>query len=53
MFHLCFHSVKTKEYWSTYTRPNFIPNPNMRHRVRRRPPTTRIHNEMDQPNPNK
>ena len=53
MFHICFHPVKNKEYWSIYTGPNFIPDLNMRRRVRGRPQTTRIHNEMDQPNPNK
>jgi len=52
-YEIQFHPVKNKEYWSTYTRPNFIPDPNMRRRIWGRPPTNRIHNEMDQPNPNR
>jgi len=33
-----FHPLRNEDYWSTYTGPNFILDPQ-----------TRIHNEMDQP----
>jgi len=52
-YEIQFHPVRNKEYWSIYTGPNFIPDPNMCRRVRGRPPTNRIHNEMDEPNPNR
>jgi len=38
-----------EDYWSTYTGPNFNPDPQTRRKASRRPTTTRIHNEMDQP----
>jgi len=37
-------------YWSNYTSPNHIPNPQTRHKTSEQPLTTRIHNEIDQPN---
>jgi len=42
-YELQFHSVKNIDYWSTYTGPNFIPDPNICRRTPKRPPTTRIH----------
>jgi len=52
-YELQFHWVKNKDYWSTYIGPNFVPEPNMPRRALGRPPTTCIHNEMDQSNPNR
>nr|XP_007152220.1 hypothetical protein PHAVU_004G111700g [Phaseolus vulgaris]ESW24214.1 hypothetical protein PHAVU_004G111700g [Phaseolus vulgaris] len=40
-------------YWSTYMGPNFIPNPHMHRKETGRPTTDHIHNEMDEPLPNK
>jgi len=48
-----FHPVRNENYWSTYTKPNFIPDPHMRSKNSRQLITTRIHNEMDQPIQNK
>ena len=48
-----FHPVRNEDYWSTYTGPNFIPDPHMRRKNSGRPITTRLHNEMDQPIQNK
>jgi len=48
-----FHSVRNENYWSTYTWPNFIPEPHMRRKNSGRPITTRLHNEMDQSIQNK
>ena len=50
-YEIQFYPVKNKEYWSTNTGPNFIPDPNIHRRVWERLPTNRIHIEMDQPNP--
>jgi len=52
-YELQFHLVKNKDYWSTYTEPNFIQDPHTCHKAPGRPTTNRIHNEMDQPDPNK
>ncbi|XP_068485031.1 uncharacterized protein [Phaseolus vulgaris] len=48
-----FHPVQNEDYWSTYTGPNFIPEPHMRHKNSGRPITTCLHNEMDQSIQNK
>ena len=48
-----FHPVRNEDYWSTYTKPNFIPDPHMRRKNSGRLITTRLHNEMDQPIQNK
>jgi len=40
-------------YWSNYTSHNHIPDPQTRRKAYGQPLTTRIHNEMDQPNPDK
>jgi len=48
-----FHLVRNEDYWSTYTGPNFIPDPHMRCKNSGRSITTRLHNEMDQPIQNK
>nr|XP_007149505.1 hypothetical protein PHAVU_005G075900g [Phaseolus vulgaris]ESW21499.1 hypothetical protein PHAVU_005G075900g [Phaseolus vulgaris] len=48
-----FHPVRNEDYWSTYTGPNFIPEPHMQRKNLGRPITTRLHNEMDQSIQNK
>jgi len=44
-----FHPLRNEDYWSTYTGPNFIPDPQTRRKASGRATTTRIHNEMDHP----
>jgi len=44
-----FHPLRNEDYWSTYTGPNFTPDPQTRRKASGRPTRTRIHNEMDQP----
>ena len=48
-----FHPVQNQDYWSPYTGPNMIPDPQMRKGKARRPTTNRIHNDMDDPIPNR
>jgi len=48
-----FHPVRNEDYWSTYMGPNFISDPHMRCKESGRPTTNCIHNEMDEPLPNK
>ncbi|XP_052736606.1 uncharacterized protein LOC108328482 [Vigna angularis] len=48
-----FHPIQNEDYWSLYTGPNFIPDPKMRRKASGRPSTNRLHNEMDQSNPDK
>jgi len=48
-YQIQFHPLRNEDYWSTYTSPNFIPDPQTRRKASERPTTTRIHNEMDQP----
>jgi len=42
-----FNLVRNQEYWSTYTGPNFLPDPIMRRHQSGRLNTQRIRNEMD------
>jgi len=48
-----FHPLQNEDYWSTYIGPNFNPDPQIRRKASKRPTTTRIHNEMVQPIPDK
>jgi len=48
-----FHQVRNEDYWSTYTRPNFIPDPHMQRKNSRQPITIHLHNEIDQSIQNK
>ena len=48
-YEMPFHPLQNEEYWSTYNGPNFIPDPHMRRKAYGRPPTARLHNEMDEP----
>jgi len=49
-----YHPSRLKRgYCSTYTEPNFIPDPHMRRKESGRLVTTRLHNEIDQPIHNK
>jgi len=41
-----FHPLRNEDYWSSYTRPNFILDPQMRRKALGRPVTKCIHNEM-------
>jgi len=42
-----FQSVQNEDYWSTYTSPNLMSDPHIRHDKPGRRTITRIHNEMD------
>jgi len=53
VYQIEFHPVRNEDYWSTYTEPNFIPEPYMRRKKLGRPITTRLHDEMDQSIQNK
>jgi len=44
-----FHPIQNQDYWSPYTGPNLIPNPDLRRSESGRLVTTRIHNQMDEP----
>jgi len=44
-----FQPLRNEDYWSIYIVPNFIPDSQTRCKASRRPTTTRIHNERDQP----
>jgi len=46
------HPVQNQDYWSPYTGPN-ISDSHMRRSKAGRPTTYRIHNEMDDPIPNR
>nr|XP_007136176.1 hypothetical protein PHAVU_009G024500g [Phaseolus vulgaris]ESW08170.1 hypothetical protein PHAVU_009G024500g [Phaseolus vulgaris] len=48
-----FHPIRNEDYWSTYTGPNFIPEPHMRRKNSGQPITTRLRNEIDQSIQNK
>ncbi|KAF1874600.1 hypothetical protein Lal_00030029 [Lupinus albus] len=51
VYGLEFQPIGNEEYWPSYYRPSFIPNPIMRRKRSGRPKTTRIHNEMDEVQP--
>jgi len=52
-YEIQFHPIQNQDYWSPYTGPNMIPDPHMRRSKAGRPTTDRIHNEMDDPIPNR
>ncbi|KAF1889837.1 hypothetical protein Lal_00025166 [Lupinus albus] len=51
VYELEFQPIGNEEYWPSYSGPSFIPNPIMRRKRTSRPKTTRIHNEMDEVEP--
>ncbi|KAF1876420.1 hypothetical protein Lal_00029768 [Lupinus albus] len=51
VYGLEFQPIGNEEYWPSYYGPSFIPNPIMRRKRIGRPKTTRIHNEMDEVEP--
>ncbi|KAF1868424.1 hypothetical protein Lal_00008231 [Lupinus albus] len=51
VYGLEFQSIGNKEYCPSYYGPSFIPNPIMRRKRTGRSKTTRIHNEMDEVEP--
>ncbi|KAF1894728.1 hypothetical protein Lal_00021021 [Lupinus albus] len=51
VYELEFQPIGNEEYWPSYSGPSFIPNPIMRRKRIGRPKTTRIHNEMDEVEP--
>ena len=52
-YEIQFHPAQNQDYWSPYTGPYFIPNLDLRWSESERPVTTQIHNEMDEPIPNR
>ena len=48
-----FNLVRNQDYWSTYTGPNFLPDPIMHRHQSGRLSTQHIRNEMDDSIPNK
>ncbi|KAF1862308.1 hypothetical protein Lal_00026834 [Lupinus albus] len=51
VYGLEFQPIGNEEYWSSYSGSSFIPNPILRRKRTGRPKTTRIHNEIDEVEP--